>query len=183
MLSCPIVFASANFFMDLDGIVSDKGIPFDQAIKKIDSLLKRSIDPVFVKKLVLYSSEHAKSTYTYEQKEKYERYDEAIFIGMCRLIQMNTAESIRQLVDLIQYDLGVSNNEILGQRITEIGRPALLHLKTKLRELRKKEKTVNQESKHLASKRIRLIEGYIKYIKKGEKIDAGVGPCFTRGKD
>lgn len=177
------VSASVNVFADLDDIANDKRISFKTAKQEIQELIEGIGDPIRIKSIILRSSDQAKLCYTWEQKDIYERYDEAIFIGICRLVYINTAESIRQLVDLIQYDLGVSNNEILGQRITEIGRPALLHLKTKLRELRKKEKTVNQESKQLSSKKIRLIEGFIKYIKKGKKIDAGVGPCLTRGKD
>jgi len=177
------VSASVNVFADLDDIAKDKRISFRTAKQEIQELIEGIADPIRIKSIILRSSDRAKLCYTCEQKDIYERYDEAIFLGMCRLVQMNTAESIRQLVDLISYDLGVSNNEILGQRITEIGGPALLHMKTKLRELRKKEKTGNQESKQSASKKIRLIEGYINYIKKGKKIDAGVGPCFTRGKD
>ena len=176
------VSASVNVFADLDTIANDKRISFITAKQKIQELIEGIAGPIMIKSIILRSSDQAKLCYTWEQKDIYERYDEAIFAGICRLVYINTAESIRQLVDLIQYDLGVSNNEILGQRITEIGRPALLHLKTKLRELRKKEKTVNQESKQLSSKKIKSIEGYINYIKKGKKIDAGVGPCFTPGK-
>lgn len=183
ILFSPSSFASVNVFGNLDVIANDKRISFENAEQKIQQLIEGITDPLMIKSIILHSSDHARLCYTYEQKDKYERYDEAVFIGMCRLVQINTAESIRQLVDLIHGDLGVSNNEILGQRITEIGRPSLLHLKTKLRELQEKGNTFNQESKKLVSKRTKLIECYIDYINKGKRIDAGVGPCHPEIKN
>jgi hypothetical protein len=180
MLTCATVSASTSIFTDLDRIANDKAIAFNQAVVHIDSLFERSIDPVFVKRLIIYSAEQARSFQTWDQKKIYERYDEAIFIGICRLVNLNTAESVRQLVDLINLDLGVSNNEIIGQRITEIGHPALEHLDIELRKLRNKEKTSNQETEKLSSMRIRRIESYIKHIKEGKKSDVGVGPCSTQ---
>jgi hypothetical protein len=180
VLFCYSVFGSSNNFLNLNDIVNNKNISFEEARQKIEVLFSELIDPSTIKSLILQSSRHARLIYGYSQKQRYERYDEAVYIGVCRLVQINTSESIRELVELIQYDLGVSNNEVLGQRITEIGRLALIPLQTKLKQLKKKEAGYKEESRTRVSKKIGTVQNYIDSINEGRKIDAGVGPCPAR---
>jgi hypothetical protein len=163
--------ASTESFDNLNKIVKNTNISYKQASDQMVTYFDKISNPKAIKKIVTQSAVKASALYASETKDEFERYDEAIFIGLCKLVQINTDESIYEIIDLLQYDLGVSNNEVLRQRITEIGAPALKHLKALSQN--KKRTSTNAKSQ----KQLEVIQDCISHIEKGQKIDAGVSPC------
>jgi hypothetical protein len=162
---------------DLDAIVKNKDISYKQAHQQLMMLFSKLSDPKGIKNVILHSAKSSGVFYSSRTKDEFERYDEAIFIGLCRLMHIGTNESIYHIVDLLQYDLGVSNNEVLRQRITEIGSPALQHLKTKLQELEDSKLSSDKRNRERVRANIQAIHECMSHIEQGTKIDAGVTPC------
>lgn len=190
---------SLEEFADLQEIAEDHSISYKEAVPRIEALFARLDDPYTVNAVMLLSTEAAASAWTemtraaegengpseewYRFQEEFDRYDEAVFIGMCRLIQMGTSEAIEHLVDLTSHSLGPANKEILLQRITEVGEPALEHLRSKLEDTKRLEEgtgeggeaQVEPDIQHWVV--IKMLQDCIEFIQKGEILTVYVEPC------
>ncbi|KPK67261.1 hypothetical protein AMJ82_10975 [candidate division TA06 bacterium SM23_40] len=206
LLACvSVICASASSsesleqFAELQHIAEDHTISYKEAVPRMEALFGRLDDPQIVKAVMLLSREGSESVWAqmtrapegengpseewYRFKAEWDRYDEAVCIGMCRLVQIGTSESIKHLVDLTSHYLGETNCEILLQRITEVGEPALEHLRSKLREQEALKEGRDEGGEEQAQPAIEywavigMLEDCIAFIEKGEILYAPVEPC------
>lgn len=159
-------------------IATNKNITYRQAVKKIEHYFVKINDPKKIKSIIKEASAYASSKYSFETKSEYERYDESRLIGICRLINIGTDESIKTLVDLTTHYMGASSGETLNQRITEVGKPAIKYLKHKIQEIENLKIDEKEESQRIYySGKIERLQKMIKYINKNEIFDVGNSPC------